>query len=93
MIYRNFNFQVGVSAFMDLFKVSPESADAFVFLKHCTSDSEEFYNLLSKHAMRVFGIVYSVVKEVIHVYKNLFNIKYIVQYYLNRDIYKRNIFI
>ena len=59
-----FWFQVGVSAFMDLFKESPEASNAFVFLKHYSTENEEFYDLLSKHALRVLGIVTLLVKEV-----------------------------
>ena len=50
---------------MDLFKESPEASNAFVFLKHYSTENEEFYNLLSKHALRVLGIVTLLVKEVI----------------------------
>ena len=62
----NFTFKVGVTAFMDLFKVSPESTQAFAFLKHYTTDNEEFYELLSKHSLRVLGIVSVLIKEVIY---------------------------
>jgi len=55
--------EVGVSAFMDLFKESPEATNAFVFLKHYSTENEEFYDLLSKHALRVLGIVTLLVKE------------------------------
>ena len=50
---------------MDLFKESPEASNAFVFLKHYSTVNEEFYDLLSKHALRVLGIVTLLVKEVI----------------------------
>lgn len=50
---------------MDLFKESPEASNAFVFLKHYSTENEEFYDLLSKHALRVLGIVTLLVKEVI----------------------------
>ena len=49
---------------MDLFKESPEASNAFVFLKHYSTENEEFYDLLSKHALRVLGIVTLLVKEV-----------------------------
>ena len=53
-----------MTAFMDLFKESPEASNAFVFLKHYSTENEEFYDLLSKHALRVLGIVTLLVKEV-----------------------------
>ena len=49
---------------MDLFKESPEASNAFVFLKHYSTENEEFYDLLSKHALRVLGIITLLVKEV-----------------------------
>ena len=49
---------------MDLFKESPEASNAFIFLKHYSTENEEFYDLLSKHALRVLGIVTLLVKEV-----------------------------
>ena len=55
---------------MDLFKESPDATNAFVFLKHYSTENEEFYDLLSKHALRVLGIVTLLVKEVIHHIKN-----------------------
>ena len=55
-----------MTAFMDLFKESPEASNAFVFLKHYSTENEEFYDLLSKHALRVLGIVTLIVKEVIN---------------------------
>ena len=51
---------------MDLFKESPDATNAFGFLKHYSTENEEFYDLLSKHALRVLGIVTLLVKEVIH---------------------------
>ena len=53
-----------MTAFMDLFKESPEASNAFIFLKHYSTENEEFYDLLSKHALRVLGIVTLLVKEV-----------------------------
>ena len=43
------------------FKVSPDAANAFSFFE---KKNEEFYNLLSKHAMKALGIVAKIVDEV-----------------------------
>ena len=57
-------FQVGVSAFIALFKASPESIEIFSFLRAYDVDNEEFYALLSQHSMRVLGTIGGLIKEV-----------------------------
>ena len=48
---------------MDLFKVSPESKVIFDFLKLYHTEDGKFYDLVSKHSMRVLGMVSNLVKE------------------------------
>ena len=57
---------------MDLFKVSPESSKAFVFLKHYATDNKEYYDMLAKHALRVLGIVSLLVKEVMYWFEKFY---------------------
>ena len=49
---------------MDLFKVSPELKKIFEFLHNYDSDDDEFYELVAKHSLRVFGLLNKLVKEV-----------------------------
>ena len=53
---------------MDFFKISPDTKAAFPFLKHCDIEDAEFYSLVSKHALRVLGVVSSIIKEVTYVF-------------------------
>ena len=55
-------FKAGLNAFTEFFKVSPDSAKPFAFFE---TKNEEFYNLLSKHAMKALGIITNVVSQVI----------------------------
>lgn len=55
---------------MDLFKVSPELKMTFAFLQHYNTEDEEFYNLVSKHSLRVLGMVTRLVKEVRNIKKD-----------------------
>ena len=52
-----------MSAFTEFFKVSPDAAKSFSFFE---KKNEEFYNLLSKHAMKALGVVAKIVNEVIY---------------------------
>ena len=52
-----------MGAFTEFFKVSPDAAKAFSFFE---KKNEEFYDLLSKHAMKVLGVVAKIVDEVRH---------------------------
>ena len=49
---------------MDLFKVSPESKMIFDFLKLYHTDDGKFYDLVTKHSLRILGMVSNLVKEV-----------------------------
>ena len=49
---------------MDLFKVSPESKMMFRFLQHYDIENDQFFDLVSKHSLRVLGVVGALVKEV-----------------------------
>ena len=51
-----------MGAFVEFFKVSPEAAKSFAFFE---KKNEEFYNLLSQHAMKALGIITKIVGEVI----------------------------
>ena len=59
--------QVGITAFMDLFKISPETIETFRFLRAYHIEDEEFHDLLSKHALRVSGLVSLLIKEVFNI--------------------------
>ena len=50
-----------MGAFTEFFKISPDAANAFSFFE---KKNEEFYNLLSKHAMKALGVVAKIVDEV-----------------------------
>ena len=50
-----------MGAFTEFFKVSPDAANAFSFFE---KKNEEFYDLLSKHAMKALGVVAKIVDEV-----------------------------
>ena len=52
-----------MSAFTEFFKASPDAAKSFSFFE---KKNEEFYNLLSKHAMRALGVLTKIVDEVIY---------------------------
>ena len=49
---------------MGLFKVSPELKMTFAFLQQYNIDDEKFYEHVSKHSLRVFGMLTKLVKEV-----------------------------
>merc|ERR1711894_618313 len=55
--------EVGITAFMDLFKVSPELRMTFSFFEWYKVDNEKFYKLVTKHSLRIFGMVTKLVKE------------------------------
>ena len=59
-----FNRQVGLTSYMDLFKVSPEIRMNFAFLQHYQTEDEKFYSIVSKHSLRVFAVITKLVKEV-----------------------------
>ena len=52
-----------MSAFTEFFKSSPDSAKSFSFFE---KKNEEFYHLLSRHAMKALGVVANIVDEVIY---------------------------
>lgn len=56
--------KVGAEAFIDLFKVSPEAKTIFEFLHNYDPDDDKFYELVTKHSLRVFGMLNKLVKEV-----------------------------
>ena len=58
---------------MDLFKVSPESKVIFDFLKLYHTDDGKFYGLVTKHSLRVLGMVSNLVKEVSDILNNYVN--------------------
>ena len=56
--------QVGLDAYMALFSVSPELKMHFGFLQIYHTDDEKFYELVTKHALRVLAVVGEIVKKV-----------------------------
>ena len=50
---------------MELFIVSPEIKNMFANLHNYDPDDDKFYELVSKHSLRVFGMLNKLVKEVI----------------------------
>ena len=52
-----------MSAFLEFFKSSPDSAKSFSFFE---KKNEEFYDLLARHAMKALGVVANIVDEVIY---------------------------
>ena len=60
----NCYLKVGAEAFMDLFQVSPEAKKIFEFLHNYDPDDDKFYELVTKHSLRVFGMLNKLVKEV-----------------------------
>ena len=58
-----------MSAFTEFFKVSADAARSFSFFE---KKNDEFYFLLSKHAMKALGVVAKIVDEVIHRTLNIF---------------------
>ena len=63
-VYLLFISQIGLTAFMDLFKVSPEIRMNFAFLQHYQTEDEKFYAVVSKHSLRVFAVLGKLIKEV-----------------------------
>lgn len=55
--------KVGITAFKDLFTVSPESKMMFQFLPHYDISDDAFSELISKHSLRILGMVTKLVKE------------------------------
>ena len=49
---------------MDLFKVSPELRQTFSFFEYYKIDDEKFYKLVTKHGLRILGMVSQLVKQV-----------------------------
>ena len=72
--------QVGMDAFMEFFKVSPDATKSFSFFEQ---KQEAFYDLLSKHASRALGIVTNVVCEVI--YKFMFYDNFVFLFILMKE--------
>ena len=60
----DFAFQIGLTAYLDLFKRSPEAQTLFPFLKHLSQEDLEFYSQLKHHAIRVTGIITMLIKQV-----------------------------
>ena len=58
-----------MSAFTEFFKVSADAARSFSFFE---KKNDEFYFLLSKHAMKALGVVAKIVDEVIHRTLNIY---------------------
>ena len=58
---------------MDLFSVSPELKMTFSFLQRVSMEDDKFYSLVSKHALRVLGIINLLVKEVTILCEHNFN--------------------
>ena len=52
---------------MGLFKVSPEVKMTFKFLEQYNAEDEKFFELVSKHSLRVLGIVSKLIKEVVKI--------------------------
>ena len=52
-----------MSAFLEFFKSSPDSAKSFSFFE---KKNKEFYDLLARHAMKALGVVANIVDEVIY---------------------------
>ena len=50
---------------MELFIVSPEIKHMFANLYNYDPDDDKFYDLVSKHSLRVFGMLNKLVKEVL----------------------------
>ena len=49
---------------MDLFKVSPDLRQTFSFFEYYKIDDEKFYMLVTKHGLRILGMVSQLVKQV-----------------------------
>ena len=59
------SLKVGITAFADLFKVSPDLRQTFSFFEYYKIDDEKFYILVTKHALRILGMVSQLVKQVV----------------------------
>jgi len=55
--------EVGITAFMNLFKVSSDLRTTFSFFGYVNVDDEKFYKLVTKHSLRIFAMASTLVKE------------------------------
>ena len=60
---------------MDLFKVSPDLRQTFSFFEYYKIDDEKFYMLVTKHGLRILGMVSQLVKQVFIVLTFIMNPK------------------
>ena len=62
---------------MNLFKVSPELRTTELkrsFLGYVNVDDEKLYKLVTKHSLRIFAMVSTIVKEVVKISKHILKI-------------------